>query len=72
MSYNRNYSIVENRRDESNFQLVVITHDDKFAEKLGVRELSNFKYRVERYNNGHSKILKLDHNNKVIKPSRLL
>ncbi|CAB4436348.1 unnamed protein product [Rhizophagus irregularis] len=56
-------SIVESRRGESNFQLVIITHDDKFAEKLGVRELSNFKYRVERCNNGHSKIIKLDHNN---------
>ncbi|CAG8510114.1 16728_t:CDS:2 [Funneliformis mosseae] len=55
--------IVENRRNESNFQLVVITHDDKFAEKLGLRELSNFKYRVEKIENGLSTIVKLDHNN---------
>jgi hypothetical protein len=72
LSYKYRNSIVESRRDETNFQLVIITHDDKFAEKLGVRELSNFKYRVERCNNGHSKIIKLDHNNVDMNVSGLL
>ena len=60
---------MEKRRVEADFQLVVITHDDKFAEKLGVRELSSFKYRVGKIDHGRSKIIKLDHNNNEIKRS---
>eukprot|EP00039_Didymoeca_costata_P013190 m.196622 g.196622 ORF g.196622 m.196622 type:complete len:1323 (+) comp15701_c0_seq1:273-4241(+) len=38
--------IIETRREQSNFQMVVITHDEEFVEKLGRNGIADSYYRV--------------------------
>jgi DNA repair protein RAD50 len=40
--------IIELRRAQSNFQLVIITHDENFLQMLGKSEHADFYFRVER------------------------
>lgn len=46
------------RRQNSNFQLVVITHDESFAHRVGSRELADHMWRVTKDANQHSRIEK--------------
>lgn len=39
-------SIIEQRRHQANFQLIVITHDEEFVEKLGRAEHASHYWRV--------------------------
>lgn len=34
------------RKDQENFQLIVITHDERFAHMIGTREHAEFLWRV--------------------------
>ena len=48
--------LIESRRQQRNFQLIVITHDESFVRMLGrLRACENF-YRVSKDDNGHSTI----------------
>ncbi|KAJ1334538.1 hypothetical protein BSLG_007693 [Batrachochytrium salamandrivorans] len=40
--------IIQTRRQQSNFQLIVITHDEEFMQLLGSGEFADFYYRVEK------------------------
>ncbi|EGF78860.1 hypothetical protein BATDEDRAFT_12791 [Batrachochytrium dendrobatidis JAM81] len=40
--------IIQYRRQQSNFQLIVITHDEEFMQLLGSGEFADFYYRVEK------------------------
>eukprot|EP00761_Pharyngomonas_kirbyi_P001037 gb/GECH01001038.1/.p1 GENE.gb/GECH01001038.1/~~gb/GECH01001038.1/.p1 ORF type:complete len:1307 (+),score=500.08 gb/GECH01001038.1/:1-3921(+) len=42
------HAIIEERRAQSNFQLVVITHDEEFVQKLGRSEYVDSYYRVSK------------------------
>lgn len=48
------------RRDQENFQLVVITHDEAFARLLGTREHAECMWRVVKDENQHSTVIKED------------
>jgi DNA repair protein RAD50 len=37
--------IIEKRRRQVNFQLIIITHDEEFVDLLGKREVADFYYR---------------------------
>lgn len=39
-------TIIEQRRHQANFQLIVITHDEEFVEKLGSDEHASHYWRV--------------------------
>jgi DNA repair protein RAD50 len=39
-------NIMLSRRDQENFQLVVITHDEQFARLIGTREHAEFMWRI--------------------------
>jgi DNA repair protein RAD50 len=41
-------AVMDDRRGQSNFQLVVITHDERFAQLLGTRDLADFMWRVRK------------------------
>ena len=48
--------LIESRRQQRNFQLIIITHDESFVRMLGrLRACENF-YRVSKDDNGHSTI----------------
>jgi DNA repair protein RAD50 len=40
--------IIEARRSQSNFQLIIITHDEEFLARLGRKELSDYYFRVSK------------------------
>lgn len=48
--------IMKSRRDQENFQLIVITHDMEFAHLLGQRELTDYYWRVSKNDNQQSSI----------------
>jgi AAA15 family ATPase/GTPase len=48
--------IIQRRRSQSNFQLIVITHDEIFVDEIGKRAQAEYYYRVFKDNAQHSKI----------------
>merc|ERR1712205_296091 len=52
--------LMESRRGQENFQLVVITHDEKFARSIGLREHAEKYWRVAKDRNQKSTIHKQD------------
>lgn len=48
--------IMESRKGQENFQLIVITHDERFAHLIGQRQLAEKYYRVSKDEHQHSKI----------------
>eukprot|EP00475_Leptophrys_vorax_P010269 TRINITY_DN16916_c0_g1_i1.p1 TRINITY_DN16916_c0_g1~~TRINITY_DN16916_c0_g1_i1.p1 ORF type:complete len:209 (+),score=50.65 TRINITY_DN16916_c0_g1_i1:66-629(+) len=48
--------LMKERSEQENFQLIVITHDEQFAEKIGQRELAEKYYRISKDEAHHSKI----------------
>ena len=48
--------IMQSRRQQQNFQLIVITHDEKFAHMIGQRAYSEYYWRVTKDDDQHSKI----------------
>ncbi|EFJ34849.1 ATP-binding cassette transporter, subfamily I, member 4, SmABCI4 [Selaginella moellendorffii] len=48
--------IMEERRGQENFQLIVITHDERFAQLIGQRQLTEKYYRVSKDERQHSLI----------------
>ena len=44
------------RREQKNFQLIVITHDERFAHSIGQREHAEFYWRVTKDAEQHSLI----------------
>ena len=52
--------IMKSRRDQENFQLIVITHDMEFAHVLGQRELTDYYWRITKDDNQNSHIEKED------------
>ncbi|KAL4855078.1 DNA repair protein RAD50 [Chlorella vulgaris] len=53
-------SIMLARRDQENFQLVVITHDEQFARLIGTREHAEFMWRITKDEQQHSLITQED------------
>merc|ERR1712087_557263 len=47
--------IITRRKRQENFQLILITHDERFVEKLGQREHTDGYYRVFKDDFQHSK-----------------
>jgi DNA repair protein RAD50 len=50
--------IMQARRDQENFQLVVITHDVRFAHLIGQREHAEYYWRISKDEDMHSRIEK--------------
>ncbi|XBJ02385.1 hypothetical protein VPH35_021776 [Triticum aestivum] len=48
--------IMESRKGQENFQLIVITHDERFVQLIGQRQLAEKYYRVSKDEQQHSKI----------------
>eukprot|EP01126_Amoeba_proteus_P064207 TRINITY_DN8957_c0_g1_i6.p1 TRINITY_DN8957_c0_g1~~TRINITY_DN8957_c0_g1_i6.p1 ORF type:complete len:171 (+),score=39.76 TRINITY_DN8957_c0_g1_i6:456-968(+) len=48
--------IIENRKRQQHFQLVIITHDEEFVQMLGRSEHADFYYRVTKDQNSYSSI----------------
>jgi DNA repair protein RAD50 len=48
------------RREQENFQLVVITHDEAFARLIGTREHAEHMWRISKDENQHSTVLQED------------
>ncbi len=44
------------RQGQENFQLIVITHDERFAQIIGTREHAESLWRVTKDDNQHSKL----------------
>lgn len=44
------------RRDQENFQLIVITHDELFAHLLGTRDYTDYLWRITKDEQQHTKI----------------
>jgi DNA repair protein RAD50 len=51
-------ALMDARRGQENFQLVVITHDEAFARAIGTREHAEFMHRLVKDEHQHSKVLK--------------
>lgn len=49
-------SLMISRKDFESFQLIVITHDEEFAMRLGTRENVEYLWRVSKDENQHSRI----------------
>lgn len=49
-------AVMQARREQENFQLIVITHDENFAHLIGTREQAEFLWRITKNENGHTKI----------------
>jgi DNA repair protein RAD50 len=49
-------SLMEARRGQDNFQVVVITHDEAFAHMLGTREYAETLWRVTKDERGHTNV----------------
>ena len=49
-------AIMTSRREQENFQLVVITHDEKFAHLLGTRDNTDYMWRITKDEDQHTKI----------------
>nr|ACH87544.1 Rad50 [Platynereis dumerilii]ACH87548.1 Rad50 [Platynereis dumerilii] len=50
--------IIKSRSGQSNFQLVVITHDEDFVELLGRSDYVDYFFKVKKNKNGHSELSK--------------
>jgi DNA repair protein RAD50 len=50
--------IINDRKKQSNFQLIIITHDEEFVQKLGTDEYVEHFYRISKDENGFSNIKK--------------
>ncbi|KAJ1651571.1 DNA repair protein rad50 [Dispira simplex] len=48
--------IIRTRRQQNNFQLIVITHDEEFMESLGRSDYADYYWRVSKDINQHSRI----------------
>ena len=46
------HEVIEHRKQQKNFQLVVITHDEKFVKSLGASGYCNHYYRVSKQTTG--------------------
>lgn len=53
-------TIMQNRREQENFQLVVITHDEVFARHIGTREHAEFMWRITKDETQHSTVTQED------------
>lgn len=51
-------SIIESRRKQDNFQLIVITHDEEFVQNLGRSDYCDYYWRVSKNSQQHSTIVK--------------
>jgi DNA repair protein RAD50 len=51
-------NIIENRKQQRNFQLIIITHDEEFVQLLGRSEHADHYWRVSKDQNQHSTIEK--------------
>lgn len=51
-------SIIERRRDQRSFQLLIITHDEEFLRYLGAREYTDYYYLVSKNSSNYSTIAK--------------
>lgn len=49
-------SIMMARRDQQNFQLIVITHDENFANKIGTRDNTDYMWRITKDEKQHTKV----------------
>lgn len=49
-------AVMASRREQSNFQLIVITHDERFAQLIGTREHAEFMWRVTKDEAQHTHI----------------
>jgi len=49
-------SLMVSRKDYESFQLIVITHDEEFAMRLGTRDNVEFLWRISKDENQHSRI----------------
>jgi DNA repair protein RAD50 len=53
-------NIIENRRQQQNFQLIIITHDEEFVQLLGRSEHADYYWRVKKDpQSGHSVIVQV-------------
>ncbi len=50
--------IINKRREQKNFQLILITHDEQFVEEIGKRAHADYYYRVSKDDNQKSRIRK--------------
>lgn len=53
-------TIIQTRAKQSNFQLIVITHDEEFVELLGRSEYADFYWRVSKSSAGYSTVERRD------------
>jgi DNA repair protein RAD50 len=53
-------TIIQIRRQQRNFQLIIITHDEDFLRHLGKTEHADYYFRVAKNANQHSTIQKHD------------
>ncbi|KAK9817777.1 hypothetical protein WJX72_002045 [[Myrmecia] bisecta] len=53
-------NIMQTRQQQENFQLIVITHDEKFANLIGTREHAEHRWRITKDENQHSHIAQED------------
>ena len=44
------------RREQQNFQLIVITHDEQFAHAIGTRDQADFLWRVTKDEAQHTRV----------------
>jgi DNA repair protein RAD50 len=44
------------RREQENFQLIIITHDEKFAHLIGTRESTSYMWRITKDEQQHTKV----------------
>lgn len=51
--------ILSRRKDQKNFQMICITHDEEFVEELGQREHADGFYRVHKDDKQHSKVKRM-------------
>jgi len=40
--------LIKHRRKQSNFQLVIITHDESFVQQIGKSEFASYYYRISK------------------------
>ena len=52
--------LIEQRHRQSNFQLVIITHDEEFVQLLGRSEHADFYWRVSKNDQNHSVLAQCD------------
>jgi len=52
--------IIRKRMTQKNFQLIIITHDISFLDRIGKREFADYYFRVVKDNRGYSEIERQD------------